>query len=80
METTNIYDFLHLLNLIWILGGIWHLHIMPQYMFFKIFLSKKIQKGSQANTKVRSKKHTMAFIHLIFFQIRVQLVILFYFI
>jgi hypothetical protein len=46
----------------------------------KIFLSKRIQKGSQANTKVRSKKHTMAFIHLIFFQIRVQLVILFYFI
>jgi hypothetical protein len=73
METTNIYDFLHLLSLIknrlnmdfW--GGFDICTYMPQYIFIFIFiLLKKEEKGSQAKTKVRGKKHIMAFIHFFF--------------
>jgi len=70
METTNIHDFLHLLNLIKIGldmdfgGGIWPLHIYATIHCF--FLSKMVEKGSQAKTKVRGKKHTIASIHLFF--------------
>jgi len=74
METTYIYDFLHLLSLITIkpnmdfLADLAFAHICHNtFKFF--FFSKRVEKGSQAKTKVRSKKHTMASIHLIF-QIR----------
>jgi hypothetical protein len=71
METTNIYDYLHLLNLIkirpnmdWGGGGFGICTYMSEYFFFPPFLLKKVEKGLQANTKLRGKKHTMAFIHL----------------
>jgi hypothetical protein len=35
-------------------------------LFIFLFLSKKVEKGSQAKTKVRGKKHTMPSIHLFF--------------
>jgi hypothetical protein len=74
MKITNIYEFLHLLSLIKIrpnmdfLGGFDIFTYMPQYPFFFFFFSfsKKVEKGSQAKTKVRGKKHTLASIHLFF--------------
>jgi hypothetical protein len=73
METINIYDFLHLLNLIKIRhnmdfgGGIWHLHIYATiHFFFLLFLSKRMEKGSQAKTKVRGMKHNVGFIHFFY--------------
>jgi len=72
METINIYDLLHLLSLIkirpnMICGGggwfgIWT--YTSQYGFFPFFLSKRMEKGSQAKTKLRGKKHTVVVIHL----------------
>jgi hypothetical protein len=73
METTNIYDILHLLSLNQIRlnidfgGGIWHLHIYTTIHFFNLFISKRVGKGPQAKTKVRGKKHTVASIQLFFF-------------
>jgi hypothetical protein len=80
METTNIYDFLHLLSLIKIRsnmdfgGDLAFAHICHNTFFFSFFFSKRVQIGSQAKTKVISKRHTMASIHLFvssFFQVRV---------
>jgi hypothetical protein len=42
---------------------------MPQYKKIPLFLSKKVEKGSQAKIKARGKKHTVTSIknfHLIF--------------
>jgi hypothetical protein len=40
---------------------------MPQYeKKSPFFLSKRVEKGSQAKTKASSKKHIMASIHFIF--------------
>jgi len=76
MEITNIYNLLHLLNLIKIrsnmdFGGIWHLHIyMSQYIFYFLFLlSKRVEKGSQAKTKVIGKKCNMLSIHFFSFSL-----------
>jgi len=41
---------------------------MPQYIFF-LFSLKEVEKGSQAKTKVKSKKHTMASIFILFFKL-----------
>jgi len=65
---TSIFDFLHLLGLIQIRpnmdlggGGVGICPYMPQYNFFPLFLPKKVEKGPQANTKVRGKKHIVVF-------------------
>jgi hypothetical protein len=51
-------------------GGVGICTYMPQYIVFSLFLSKKVEKGSQTKTKVGGRKHTMAFIqkkfHLVF--------------
>jgi hypothetical protein len=74
METTSIYDFLHLLSLIRIKpnmdfgGDLAFVHICHNTFFFpSFFLSKRVEKGSQTKTKVRGKKQTVASIHFIFF-------------
>jgi hypothetical protein len=52
METTNIYDFLHLLNLIKIKpnmdfgGNLAFAHICHNTFLFYFFLSKRMEKGS----------------------------------
>jgi len=73
MGTTNIYDFLHLLSLIEIRpimhfgGDLAFAHICHNTFFFpSLFLSKRMEKGSQTKTKVRGKKHIMASIHVFF--------------
>ncbi len=72
MDITNIYDFLHLLTLIKIRpnmdfgGDLAFAHICHNTFSFSFFLSKRVEKGSQAKTKVRGKKHIVASIHFIF--------------
>ncbi len=84
MEIINIYDFLHLLSLIKIrlnmnLGGegggdLAFAHICHNTFFFPLFISKRMEKGSQAKTKSRNKKHNLDSIHLFvsfsFFKLR----------
>jgi hypothetical protein len=87
MEIINIYDFLHLLSLIKIrlnmnLGGggggggdLAFAHICHNTFFLSpLFISKRVEKGSQAKTKLRSKKHALDSIHLFvslsFFKLR----------
>jgi hypothetical protein len=66
----NIYDFLHLLSLIKIRpnidfgGDLAFAHICHNKFFFSLFLSKKVEKGSQAKTKLKGKKHIVVSIHL----------------
>jgi hypothetical protein len=70
METTNIYDFFHLLGLSKIRpnmnfgGDLAFAHICHNTFF--LALSKRMEKCSQAKIKVRGKKHTMPSIHLFF--------------
>jgi hypothetical protein len=64
MEIINIYDFLHLLSLsktkpnMDFGGDLAFAHICHNIK--KKILSKRMEKGSQAKTKVSGKKHSMA--------------------
>jgi hypothetical protein len=65
METTNIYDFLHFFNLIRIkpnmdFGGGWGGGRFCTIHFVPFVLSLRVEKGSQANTKVKCKKGVVA--------------------
>jgi hypothetical protein len=56
-------------------GGFGIYTYMPQYFFFfLLFLSKKMEKGLEAKTKVRGKTHIVASIYLFlsfnFFKLR----------
>jgi len=71
METINIYEFLHHLNIIKIrpymnFGGDLALAHICHNTFFFIFFSKKVETCSQAKTKIKSKKHIVVFIPLFF--------------
>jgi len=69
MGATNIYDFLNFVSLIKnrpnvdFGGNLTFAHICHN-IFFSFFFSKKMEKGPQTNIKLRSQRHTMAFIHL----------------
>jgi hypothetical protein len=69
METKNIYDFLHLLSQIKIRpntnfgGDLVFAHICHNTFLFILFFFQRVEKGSQAKTNVKGKKHTMVFIH-----------------
>jgi hypothetical protein len=61
METTNIYDFLHLLSLIKIRanmnfgGDLAFAHICHNTFFFLFLISKRVEKVSQAMIEARGK-------------------------
>jgi hypothetical protein len=59
METTNIYDFLHLLNLIWILGGdLAFAHNATIDVFFLFFLKESVERlTSEYQSKKQGTHH-----------------------